>query len=162
MKSLYDFFTRYGVAIFFGIGAVLSVLVFVTISMAYPENNPTLDGLFQDHSSIFNYAIYVSLALIVLGIIVMFGSYLANTVINIKTSTKSLIAIAVIFILYFVTQAMGGSDDILLAHYSANEQEMGITADIISKVDGLLKMAFIFILASLAAWGFSFAKKAIS
>lgn len=109
MTGMYQFLKKYGVAIGFGTGAVLSILTFAIILLGYPEGNPTAKELIAnpDHSGIFDFGIYITYVLLGIACLVSIIFPVIYMAMNPKDSVKGFAAFAVILVLYFITQAMG-------------------------------------------------------
>ncbi len=105
MTGAYQFLKKYGVAIGFGIGAVLAVLTFVIIAVSYPEINPSKEELYKMQS--FNFGIFATYALILVACALVLIFTIAYVIRNPKESVKGLIAFGILLALFGVTYAMG-------------------------------------------------------
>jgi hypothetical protein len=157
MTGAYQFLKKYGVAIGFGSGTILCLLMYVIILSGYPEFNPTEKELYE--LSIFDFGLFTTYCLVCLAIILVVGfsgMYVAK---NPKDSIKGLIAFGLLSVLFFITYSMGdgslttelvNSDPTLLALDVKFEE--GVTQSSgVQFADGMIKFGYIMmILASLA------------
>ena len=151
MVDAYQFLKKYGVGIGFGLGAVLSILTYVFILGGYPDNNPTEEQLYV--TSIFDFGILSAKYLVYLGVLLMLGFFVKDVVQDPKGSTKPLIMLGVLLVIYFVTQAMGdgtltldmlNSDASLLP--AGEKFEAGVTQSVDVKfADGLIHFGSIMV-----------------
>jgi len=154
MTGAYQFLKKYGVAIGFGTGTILSILMYVIIVGGYPEFNPSNEELYG--LGIFDFGLYTSYALIFIAILLVAafsGLYVAR---NAKESIKGLVSFAVIVLLFIVTYSMGdgaltaelvNSDPTLLPTDAAGVPTMleeGVThSSGLQTADGLIKFGYI-------------------
>ncbi|MCH2023453.1 MAG: hypothetical protein MK207_13335 [Saprospiraceae bacterium] len=157
MTGAYQFLKKYGVAIGFGLGTILCLLMYVIILSGYPEFNPTEKELYE--LSIFDFGLFTTYFLVCLAIILVVafsGMYVAR---NPKESVKGLIAFGVLLVLFFISYSMGdgslttelvNSDPTLLALDVKFEE--GVTQSSgLRFADGMIKFGYIMmLLASLA------------
>lgn len=105
MTGAYQFLKKYGVAIGFTTGTVLCLIMYAIIIGGYPEFNPTEKELYG--SSIFDFGLYTTYFLIVLGVVLVAIFSLIYVAKNPKDSVKGLIGFGVILVLFFITYSMG-------------------------------------------------------
>ncbi|MGH1337478.1 MAG: hypothetical protein ACRBFS_15245 [Aureispira sp.] len=105
MTGAYQFLKKYGVAIGFGIGAILAVLTFVIIAASYPDINPSKEELYEMSS--FNFGIYATYVLIGLACILVLVFTIIYVARNPKESLKGIIAFAILLVLFGITYSMG-------------------------------------------------------
>lgn len=157
MTGAYQFLKKYGVAIGFGLGTVLCLLMYAIILGGYPEFNPSEKELYE--TSIFDFGLYTTYALIVIGVLLIAAFSLVYVAKNFKDSIKGIAGFAVIVVLFFITNAMGdgalttelvNSDPSLLPLDVKFEE--GVTQSSgVKFADGMIKFGYIMmILASVA------------
>jgi len=154
MTGAYQFFKKNGVALGFGIGAILSVLMYVVIFVGLPS-----DGSSLHESSAFDFGLYTTYTLCIIACIVASIFPIVYVAQNIKESMKGLIAFAILAVLFLVTSAMG--DGILtLDMIKTDESLIPVGEEFVSGVttsgavafsDGLIKFAYIMLFLSVAS-----------
>jgi len=164
MVGLYQFLKKYGVAIGFGLGAVLVVLMYLLIFSNYPEGNPTSKELGANHSEIFNFGIYISYFLIILATILSLVFPIGYLAMNIKESIKVLVGIAAIVVIFFIAYSIGSgeiSGEIAASIAKGKVAEM--TEGEMKLAEGLMYMGYIMLgltgLVALAANARDFSKQ---
>jgi hypothetical protein len=105
MTGAYQFLKKYGVSIGFTTGTVLCLIMYAIIIGGYPEFNPTEKELYG--SSIFDFGIFTTYFLIILGVLLIAIFSLLYVIKNPKESVKGLIGFGVIVVLFFLTYSMG-------------------------------------------------------
>ena len=157
MTGAYQFLKKYGVAIGFGTGTVLCLIMYIIILSGYPEFNPTEKELYE--LSIFDFGLFTTYSLVFIAILLV-GVFSSLYVIkNPKDSIKGLVAFGVLLILFFISFSMGdgsltselvNSDPTLLALDVKFEE--GVTQSSgLQFADGMIKFGYIMmLLASLA------------
>jgi uncharacterized membrane protein len=157
MVNAYQFLKKYGVSIGFGLGAVLSVLTYLFILGGYPDNNPTEEQLYG--TSIFDFGILSAKYLVYLGVLLIFVFFVKEAVENPQGSAKPLIMMAVLIVIYFVTQAMGdgtltlemlNSDASLLPAGEKFEAGISQSADV-GFADGLIKFGYVLVFGAISS-----------
>jgi hypothetical protein len=154
MTGVYQFLKKYGVAIGFGTGTVLSILMYVIIVTGYPPFNPSNEELYK--LLIFDFGLYTSYILILIAVILVAsfsGLYVAK---NAKESIKGLVSFGIIVLLFIVTYSMGdgaltaeivNSDPTLLPINPSGDLTIlkeGVTQSSgLQTADGLIKFGYI-------------------
>lgn len=160
MVGAYQFLKKYGVAIGFGLGAVLAILTWVIILGQYPQGNPTLEELNKNHSDLFNFGLVATYGLLFLAIGASVIFPIIYMAMNPKDSVKMLIGVGVIIVIYFITNAMGDgtmtadllkSDESLITAEQLANFKPGVTqSSSVKFADGLILWGYVMlILASL-------------
>jgi len=157
MKAAYQFMKKYGVSIGFALGTVLSLLVIIIIIWKFPAN-ATNDVLYE--STIFNPALNVSLALILLGGLAAIVGPIIYTALNFSESIKVLVGILVVILLGVVSVFMGATPSQEQLVFFQGVDNRDLTAKDIAFVDGLLIYTGVMIfltmcsLVFMGVWGF--------
>ncbi|MFK7797342.1 MAG: hypothetical protein AB8E82_07805 [Aureispira sp.] len=171
MTGAYQFLKKYGVAIGFGIGAILAVLTFVIIAASYPDIDPSKEELYEMSS--FNFGIYATYVLIGLACSLVLVFTVAYVVRNPKESLKGIVAFAILLALLGITYSMGdaylteeliNSDNTLLPVEEKVVDGNTITVPVIFKegetqssslqlADGLIKYGYIMLILAVIAMG---------
>ncbi len=157
MKAAYQFLKKFGVSIGFSLGALLSVVIILIIISGFPEG-ATIEELYQ--SAIFNPAINISLALIIIAFLAAIIGPTIYTALNFKDSIKFLIALAVMVVLYLISSAMGATPTNQELVFFQGVDNQHLKAEDVAFVDGLLIFTGIMIFMTLASlvfmgvWGF--------
>ena len=157
MKAAYQFMKKYGVTIGFALGTVLSLLVILIIIGGFPAG-ATMEDLYK--TTIFNPAINVSLALIILGTLAAVVGPIVYTALNFSESVKALVGIVVVILLGVISIFMGAtpSQEQLVFFQGVDNQHL--TTKDIAFIDGLLIYTGIMIFLTICAlvfmgiWGF--------
>ncbi len=102
---MYNFLTKNGQTIAFGLGVVLVAIYFISVNSGLNEFN-LLPEEQQSQTSIFNFGLNAAIGLTILSAIAMlvFGIYQIAT--NVKGSLKGIIGIAVLIIVFIVSYNM--------------------------------------------------------
>lgn len=154
MTGAYQFLKKYGVAIGFGAGTIITILSYVIILSGFPEFNPSEKELYD--LGIFDFALYSTYFLMFVAILLVAGFTLAYTIKNPKDSVKGLIAFGVLAALFLITYMMGdgtltadlvNSDPSLLPASSKLEEGVTQSSDL-QFVDGLIKFSYILMLGA--------------
>lgn len=150
MVKLYQLLKKYGVALSFGVGAVIVLLTYVVIMGGYPAGNPTNKELYD--TGIFDLGLYASYFLLIVGIAVslLFPTvYMAK---NFKQSRKGVIGLAVIVVLFVVSYLIGNST---IPAEVAKGIEIGklpaMTEGQMKLVDGSIIMGYIMMILGIGA-----------
>ncbi len=160
MTGAYQFLKKYGVAIGFGTGAVLSLLTYVFILGGYPETEPAKEDLYG--SGIFDFGLYITYFLIIVATLAVLGFFIVEAVKDFEKSKKSLIMLVILLVVWGVTYMMGdgtltldmvNSDDSLLAEGEVFQAGVSQSAAV-QKADGLIKFAYVMLFGALASWLF--------
>jgi hypothetical protein len=157
MTGAYQFLKKYGVAIGFSTGTVLCILMYAIILGGYPDFNPSEKELYG--TSIFDFGLYTTYILIVIGILLIAIFSLLYVAKNPKDSIKGIAGFGVIIVLFIITNSMGdgslttelvNSDPTLLPMDVKFEE--GVTQSSgVKFADGMIKFGYIMmLLASLA------------
>ncbi len=157
MTGAYQFLKKYGVAIGFSTGTVLCILMYAIILGGYPDFNPSEKELYG--TSIFDFGLYTTYILIVIGILLIAVFSLLYVAKNPKDSVKGIAGFGVIIVLFIITNSMGdgslttelvNSDPTLLPMDVKFEE--GVTQSSgVKFADGMIKFGYIMmLLASLA------------
>ncbi len=173
MTGAYQFLKKYGVAIGFGVGALLSVLMYVIILSGFPEFSPTKKELYG--TAIFDFGIYVTYILIFIAIVLVIIFPAIYAAQNPKESLKGLIGFLVVLVLFFVTYAMGDgflTEELVNSDQSLLPKENGVPVMLVEgetyssglqMADGLIKFGYIMLLlacvTALGATGRDFIKQ---
>ena len=164
MVGAYQFLKKYGVAIGFGLGAVLAILTFLIILGGYPDGNPDITELNKNHSDLFNFGLYATYFLLIVAIAAAIIAPAIYMAMNPKDSMKVLIGVGVMIVLYFITNAMGdgtvtvemfkSDESLLTAEQTANFVPGETTSSAVQRADGLIILGYIMmIVASILAVG---------
>jgi len=157
MTGAYQFLKKNGVALGFGIGAVLSVLAYGIIVAGYPEVTPTEEELYK--MGMFDFGLYTTYALMIVACFVALIFPIIYVAKNPKDSVKGLIAAGVLVVLYLVTNAMGDGT-LSLEMVKSDETlmpigEMFVAGETQSSAvkfsDGLIKFSYIMLFLSVAS-----------
>ncbi len=148
MRAAYQFMKKFGVTIGFSLGAFLSLVVILIIIWGFPEG-ATLEVLHQ--SSIFNPAINISLALIIIGFIAAMVGPAIYTALNFKESLMFLVALASMIILYLISNAMGAMPNKEELVFFQGVDNQHLTGETIAYVDGMLIFTSIMIFLTLGS-----------
>lgn len=98
---MYNFLSRYGQLIAFGLGALLTV-IFLATAFSNAEEFNALKESEQMETSIFNFGLYSAIVLTILCAAAILIAGLIFTALNVKNSLKALIGLAVIIIIFFI------------------------------------------------------------
>lgn len=164
MTGAYQFLKKYGVAVGFGTGAILSVLSYLIIVLGYPEFTPSNEELYQ--LGIFDFALYTTYFLIfaaILLVVVFSGMYAAK---NPKESVKGLIGLGIIVVVFILTYLMGDgtltseliTSDPSLLPTGAGEvvfKEGETQSSSLQMADGLIKFGYVAMVLAIAAMFFA-------
>lgn len=152
MTGVYQFLKKYGVAIGFGVGTVITALSYIIILTGFPEFNPSEKELYD--LGIFNFALYSAYFLIFVAMLLVVIFTVIYTIKNPKDSVKGLVAFGILFVLFIITNMMGdgvltgeivNSDPSLLP--ASVKLEEGITqSSSLQFVDGLIKFSYVLML----------------
>ncbi|MCP4438333.1 MAG: hypothetical protein GY810_05255 [Aureispira sp.] len=158
MIGAYQFLKKYGVAIGFGLGAVLAILTFAIILGGYPDGNPNIEELNKNHSDLFNFGLYAAYFLLIVAIAVTIIAPVIYMAMNPKDSVKILIGVGVMIVLYFITNAMGDgtvtvemfkSDDSLLTAEQVANFKVGETqTSAVKFADGLILFGYVMMIVA--------------
>jgi len=157
MKKAYLFLKKNGISISFVVGAVLSVLSIFAISSGLPEG-ATMEDLYA--TNIFDPAIYISYALIILTTIAALVGPMVYTIKYFKDSFKSLIMVVAVAALYFISVAMGATPSKQELVFFQGVDNQHLTADTVAYIDVLMIFTGITIMLTLGSlifmgvWGF--------
>ncbi len=102
---MYNFLSRYGQLIAFGLGALLTVIFLATAFSSAEEFNALSESK-QMETSIFNFGLYSAIVLTIACAAAILIAGLIFTVLNVKNSLKALIGLAVILIIFFISYNM--------------------------------------------------------
>lgn len=102
---MYNFLSRYGQLIAFGLGALLTVIFLATAFSSAEEFN-ALSESEQMETSIFNFGLYSAIILTIACAAAILIAGLIFTALNVKKSLKALIGLAVIVIIFFIAYNM--------------------------------------------------------
>jgi len=102
---MYNFLSRYGQLIAFGLGALLTVIFLATAFSSADEFNALSDSE-QMETTIFNFGLYSAIILTVACAAAILIAGLIFTALNLKNSLKALIGLAVIIIIFFIAYNM--------------------------------------------------------
>jgi hypothetical protein len=152
MKKAYLFFNKHGITISFVLGTLLAAISIGTVLVGFPEG-ATMEDLYK--TSIFNPALNISFALIIIASLAAIIGPGVYTAFNFKESLKFLIAFGAMILMYFISTAMGttpDNDDLIFFQGVDNQH---LTADTVAYIDGLLKFTGIMIFLTLGALVFS-------
>lgn len=158
MIGAYQFLKKYGVAIGFGLGAVLAILTFVIILGNYPQGNPNIEELNKSHSGLFDFGLYAAYFLLFIAIAAMVIAPAIYMAMNPKDSVKVLIGVAVMVVLYFITNAMGdgtvtvemfkSDDSLLTAEQVANFRQGETQVSAVKFADGLILFGYVMMIVA--------------
>lgn len=158
MIGAYQFLKKYGVAIGFGLGAVLAILTFVIILGGYPDGNPDIKELNDNHSGLFDFGLYVAYFLLIIAIAVTIIAPTIYMAKNPKDSVKVLIGVGVMVVLYFITNAMGdgtvtiemfkSDDSLLTAEQIANFKQGETQVSAVKFSDGLILFGYVMMIVA--------------
>jgi hypothetical protein len=108
MTGAYQFLKKYGVAISFGVGAILAILTLVIIVAGFGASdiiNPSREELYEMDS--FNFGLYATYALIILACALVLIFSVLYVIRNPKESIKGIIAFAILAVIFAITYTMG-------------------------------------------------------
>jgi hypothetical protein len=157
MVGAYQFLKKYGVALGFGFGAVLSVLTWMIIVIGYPDFNPTEEELYG--LGIFDFGLYTTYLLLIVGSIVAAVFPIIYVAKHPKESMKGLVALAVLVVLFVITNLLGDGT-LTLEMIKSDETLMPIgemflvgqtQSSAVGFADGLIKFSYIMMLLSIGA-----------
>lgn len=167
MTGVYQFLKKYGVAIGFGAGAVLTILSYSIILLGLPEFTPSGKDLYE--LKIFDFALFTSYFLIFAAIILVLVFTIMYTAKNPKESVKGLIGFGILFGLFVLTYFMGdgaltaelvNSDHSLLPENIKLEE--GVTqSSSLQFADGLIKFSYVLMLSAFGAMAFALGRDMI-
>lgn len=98
---MYNFLSRYGQLIAFGLGALLTVIFLATAFSSAEEFN-ALSESEQMETSIFNFGLYAAIVLTIACAAAILVAGLIFTAMNVRKSLKALIGLAVIIIIFII------------------------------------------------------------
>ena len=152
MKKAYLFLNKHGITISFILGTILSVISIGAVVIGFPEG-ATMEDLYS--TSIFNPALNISYALIVIASLAAIIGPAIYTAFNFKDSIKFLILFVVLVLMYVVSIAMGATPnkDELIFFQGVDNQHL--TADTVAYIDGLMNFTGIMISLTLGSLVFS-------
>ena len=111
---MYTFLNKYGQALAFGIGVLITIIFLASI---FSAPDATLDGLNANDkteetyaTSIFNFGMYAAVALIVVAFVVAILFGLVQMAQNPKGSVKGLIGLAVLAVIVFIGYSSANGD----------------------------------------------------
>lgn len=168
MTGAYQFLKKNGVAIGFGLGAVLSVLTYAIIQGGYPDFNPSNEELYK--LSIFNFGLYTTYALLALACVAVVLFSLFYVAKNPKESLKGLIGFGILLAVFGITYSMGDgllTDELVNSDATLMTDEKFVPGESFSGnlqfADGMIKFAYFMLggagLAVLFAIGRDFIKQ---
>lgn len=148
MKAAYLFLKKHGVTISFILGTLLSVISIGVIIAGFPEG-ATMEDLYG--TSIFNPALNISYAMIILGAILAITGPAIYTAMNFKESVRGLVGIVVLIVMYFVSVAMGAVPNPEELTFFRGVDNEHLTGETIAYIDGLLIFTGIMIFLTMAS-----------
>ncbi len=158
MTGAYQFLKKYGVAIGFGIGAIISALTYIIIFSSYPATEPSKAELYN--SSTFDFGITSSMILIGLATLAVLVFFVVQVVQDPKGSIKLLGGLAVLVVVYFVTQAMGdgtltsdivSSNESLIPQGEIFKEGVSVSPDV-KFSDGVIKFGYFMLGTAILSW----------
>ena len=148
---------KYGVALGFGLGAILVAIACVNIFTGLPENDMTKQELFTNHGDIFAFGLSSAQFLTKLGIWLMGGSLLYYLVDHAKQSINVVAAVVGVIVIYFLSQFVFASGDFIPEIEEAiRKGKVAPMAEAdMQFVDGSIVMAYIMLLLGIVVAVFS-------
>jgi cytochrome bd-type quinol oxidase subunit 2 len=108
MVKAYQFLKKYGVAMGFGIGAFIVVLMYIIILGGFPDGGPTNAELTQ--SGLFDFGLFSTYFLLIFCMIVSLIFPIMYMAKNFKESFKALVGIAAVVIVFLIAYGLGSSE----------------------------------------------------
>ena len=148
---MYKFLTKNGQLLAFGLGVLLTAIFLIGVFSgldsfnALPEDERISSGIFNS-----GLVFAIGLAILCAVGMVLFGIYQVGT--NLKNSTKGLIGVGAIILIFLITRAMAGDD--FAGPIAATLEKFNISESVSSNITGA--MATTGILGALAIAAFVF------
>lgn len=152
MNGAYQFLKKNGVTISFALGAVLAIISIAVIVAGFPAD-ATKEALYA--SPVFNTALNITIALIVVCAIVAGLGAIYGMVLNPKGAIRFGIITAILLVVFFVCKSMGTTptaDELVVFQGNHNKHLIGSN---VAFVDGLLRFTVVMMFLAAAAWLFS-------
>ena len=149
MKAAYLFLKKHGVTISFLVGTLLTVISIGAIVAGFPEGATTMEDLYG--TSIFNPALNISYAMIIVGMFLAVIGPAIYTAMNFKESIQGLVAVVVLAVMYFVSVAMGATPNAEELTFFRGVDNEHLTGETIAYIDGLLIFTGIMIFLTMAS-----------
>ncbi len=145
---MYKLLTRHGQSMAFGLGVLVTVIFLASIFSGLE----TFDGLSKEDqfkTSIFNFGIYASIGLTIIGAIAMLGFGIYQVATNFKNSIIGIGGFAVMIIIFLIARATAGTDTGAVAQ---TVEKFELTASQSSFISGAITTAIV--MAGFAAVAF--------
>ncbi len=132
---MYNFLSRYGQLIGLGLGAVI-ILIYIIIIATSGSSFAEVDGMSSREAaqilstkSIFNWGVFISIALIILAFLAMLGFGIFQIIQNPKDSMKSLIGVGALLVVFIIAWAISGGDgEVVQAAIDKSNTDLGVTS----------------------------------
>jgi hypothetical protein len=137
---MYNFLSRYGQLIAFGLGALLTV-IFLATAFSSADDFNALTEAEQTETTIFNFGLYSAIILTIACAAAILIAGLIFTVLSPKNSIKALIGLGVILIIFFV--AYSTADPKGTGSLARTILEEGIQANSSKFISGAISTALV-------------------
>jgi hypothetical protein len=142
MKSLYNFLEKRGQSVFFGLGLLLVIIYFASVSAGLNDFNKLATKPVDERitSNLFNFGINVGVALVIICAVITVILGLIYVAQNFKKSLRLLIAVGVLLVMFFILKSTSSGVDTLpeemVADFDLNDAKA-------TMVGGALKTAVV-------------------
>lgn len=157
MVKAYQFLKKYGVALGFSVGGVLSVLSLLVIVMGLGKEATNAE-LYE--SSAFDFGLFVTYFLTLASTLAALAFPVLYLIQNFKESTKLLISLGLLVVIFFVSYLM--ASDAVTPDIAKAYATMKMTPGNVKFTETILYLGYILFFASLGAVVFGFVRPLIA